>query len=1214
MSKDLSSQNQHGNRAKRIQVFSEKSIINLLRMSKIAFLLIFACSMHASARSYAQNVTLSEKNAQLENIFSAIHKQTGYDFIYSAQLLAGAPAVSIKVKNVSIQEALDLCLHNQALSYIIKENMIVITPKTNPAPAIATTDAPPPITVKGRITNEAGEAVAGASIVIKGTTKGTTSDEAGNFTLANADDQATLVITATNIERTEWRINGKTVLSITVRSAVNPLSEIAVTALGIRREKKKLGYAIQEVKGEDLTVARETNVVNQLAGKVSGVTVVGSPSGVGGSSRVSIRGERSLDLNKNQPLYVVDGVPISNAITGGSGRGNLEVDFGNGAGFINPDDIESMSILKGPAAAALYGSRAANGVILIKTKSGRKQKGIGVEVNSNFTLESALKLPKYQHQYGQGNGSGGDFAFVDGRGSGLSDGTDEGWGPAYKGQTFPQFDSPRTLDGQPIDFTGGDMNAPAGSVIVPSAWRPDVNNLKNFLQTGNSLTNNVALVGANEHGDFRLSYTNLNQKGIVPNTDLQRNTVSISGGYHLTDKLSVRAFVSYIKSESDNRPSISYGTESIMFLFNCWMPSSVQIGELKRLWQKGLNNQQQYNWNYNYHDNPYLTVYQNTNGQYYDRIIGNVVLKYDFTNWLSLQLRTATDWSHELREYRRAFSTQRFPYGEYRETGIVNEERNSDLLLTANKAINKDFEWSATVGGNRMQQTSRFNEQVAGQLNIPGIYSMNNSRIAIVSEQNNLAKRINSVYGSAGLSYKNKLFLDFTGRNDWSSALTLPENLKALGKEDNSYFYSSVALSAIVSDMIQLPKAISFLKLRASLAQVGNDTDPFAFTQTYSRSEPFGSSQIYGETASLANLNLKPEISSAYEFGTDIRFLNNRIGLDVTYYQSRTKNQILNIPLSGSSGYNSRIINAGLIKNYGMEATLTVKAIKKKNFSWDAFINFSTNRSTVVRLSDGLKNYVMATEEAVSIEARVGERMGGIYGIAYARVQNTDANAPYYDASGKNVGQQVFGANGRPVGTTNRVKLGNYNPDWLMGIGNSFNYRGVRLSFLFDIRQGGELYSFTQTVGREGGILIETLEGRADGYDISKPGNGVIGAGVVQTSPGVFVPNTTKLEPRQWHSAYTGGRGIAEGVMFDASFIKLRELQIGYTIPDKVFGKVPLRGTTISLVGRNLFLWSDVPHVDPETMAYKGGTAMPGIEYMSLPSSRSYGINLSFKL
>jgi hypothetical protein len=650
-----------------------------------------------------------------------------------------------------------------------------------------------------------------------------------------------------------------------------------------------------------------------------------------------------------------------------------------------------------------------------------------------------------------------------------------------------------------------------------------------------------------------------------------------------------------------------------MYLFNGWLRSSVRLRDLERLWQKGLDGVQQYNWNYNYHDNPYLTVYENTNGQYYDRIIGNVIVKYDFTKWLSLQLRTATDWSNERREYRRAFSTQRFPFGQYREVGIVNEERNSDFLFTVNKKINSDFEFSATLGGNNMRQVSRFDENVAGQLNIPGIYSLNNSRIALVSQQTNTAKKINSLYGSAGISYRNKLFLDFTGRNDWSSALTLPENLKALGIEDNSYFYSSIALSAIASEMIMMPRYISFLKLRASLAQVGNDTDPFAFTQTYSRSDPFGSYQLYFETNRLANLKLKPEISTAYEFGADIRFLDSRIGLDVTYYQSRTKNQILLLPLSNTTGYESRIINAGLISNYGVEAMLTLNPIRTRNFSWEVFVNFSSNRSKVLELTDSLPAYQLASK-GVSVEARVGERMGDLYGTGFTRVQSTDKTAPYYDPTGQYAGQIVYQDNGRPLPTTNTMKLGNYNPDFLMGIGSALNYKGIRLNFLFDIRQGGKIYSHTQTVGREGGIIIETLEGRADGYDMSKEGNGVIGQGVVQNADGSFSPNTRKISVREWHTAWTDGRSLAEGVMYDASFVKLRELQIGYTIPDKVFGKTPFRGATISLVGRNLFLWSNVPHVDPETMAYNDGTALPGIEYMSIPSSRSYGINLSFKL
>jgi TonB-linked SusC/RagA family outer membrane protein len=1065
--------------------------------------------------------------------------------------------------------------------------------------------------VKGKVVSGEGNLpLSGAIITVKNSKKSVTSDAKGEFSI-QANNGDVLEVRSLGYNTAEQKFSGGSI-SFTLTALSNELNEVVVTALGIKKEKKKLGYAIQEVKGEDLTVARETNVVNQLSGKVAGVTVIASPSGVGGSSRVTIRGERSLDLNKNQPLFVVDGVPISNSVSGASGRGNLEIDFGNGAGFINPDDIESMSVLKGPAASALYGSRAANGVILIKTKAGKKQKGLGIEFSTNTTFETPLKLPKYQTVYGQGNGNGGPFAFGNGAGGGLTDGTDEGWGPAFNGQSYAQYNSPRTLNGQVIPFLGGDLNAPAGSVITPTLWEAEKDNLKNFLQTGKTITNNVAFVGGNNDGDFRLSYTGINQIGMIPNTDLKRNTFSLSGGYKLSSKLTARAFVSYIVGESDNRPSISYGTESIMYLFNCWLPASVRLRDMKRLWQPGLENVRQFGWNYNYHDNPYLTLYKNTNGQLYNRILGNVSLKYDFTDWLSLQLRTATDWSNERREYRRAFSTQRFPFGQYRETNIVNEERNSDFLLTASKEISSDFAFSATFGGNAMQQTSRFNEAVAGQLNVPEIYSLNNSRIALVNEQSKVGKRINSLYGSAGVSYKNKIFIDFTGRNDWSSALTLPEDLRSFGIEDNSYFYSSVAVSAIISEMVNLPKYFSYLKVRGSFAQVGNDTDPFAYTQTFNRSEPFGSSQIYGETSSLANLNLKPEISNSYEFGTEAKFFGNRFGIDFTYYNSRTRNQILAIPLSNTSGYTSRRINAGLITNYGVEMMLTGTPIKKKDFVWDAFLNFSANRSKVLELSDGLTNYVMASRR-VTVEARVGERMGSMFGIGFARVQSTDRNAPYYDASGQYSGQMVFGTNGRPIRTTNRIYLGNYNPDWLLGIGNSFTFKGIKLSVLFDTRQGGKLYSETQTVGREGGIIMETLEGRANGYDLSLPGNGVIGQGVVLNSNGTFSPNTTKVTAREWHTAWTAGRNIAEGVMFDASFVKLREVQIGYSFPDKWFKKTPFRAVNLSFVGRNLMVWDNVPHVDPENMSYSGGTALPGIENMSMPTTRSYGLNLSFK-
>ena len=949
-----------------------------------------------------------------------------------------------------------------------------------------------------------------------------------------------------------------------------------------------------------------------MAGKVAGVTVVGGNSGIGGSARVTIRGERSVDLNKNQPLYVIDGVPISNSIVGANGRGNMEVDFGNGAGFVNPDDIESINVLKGPAASALYGSRAANGVIVIKTKSGKNSKGLCIELNTNITFETALKLPEFQNKYGQGNGNGGPFEFRNGAGGGITDGVDEGWGPAFTGQSYPQFNSPRTLNGQRIPFLGGDLNAPVGSIITPTPWLPDIDGVANFFETGRTVTNNVAIVGGNTEGDFRLSYTNLDQTGIVPNTDLKRNTVSFSGGYNLTDKFTARAFVSYIKSNSGNRPSISYGTENIMYLFTSWFPRSVKIDDMKRMWQPGLDGLKQFGWNYNYHDNPYLTVYENTNGQELDKIIGNVTLKYEFTKWLNLQLRSATDYSSEIRAYKRGFSTQRFPFGQYREARVTTEERNSDFLFSAYKKINTDFSLTATFGGNQTNQKSNYNEVNAGQLNIPGIYKITNNRVPVDVSQTVATKKVNSLYSSAQVGYKNYLFLELTGRNDWSSALTLPEELKALGSEKNSFFYSSAALSAIVSDMIQLPKSIDFAKVRGSVAQVGNDTDPFTFTQAYNPSTAFGTAQIYGETDRLANLSLKPEISTAFEIGAELKMFKKRVGLDLTFYSSNTKNQIINIPLSLTSGYSTRSINAGLIKNYGFEAMLNLVPIdgKVNGLKWMVDLNFSTNRSKVVRLSDGLNNLVMASR-SVSIEARVGERMGDMYGIGYARVQNTNPAGNFYDASGKFVGQMVFD-NGRPIRTTERIKLGNYNPDWLAGINNTFLYKNFKLSFLFDVRVGGEIYSHTQTVGREGGIIIETLEGRADGYDLSKPGNGVIGKGVKVVN-GQFVPNDIKRTAREWHTAYTSGRNIAEGVMFDASFAKLRELQIGYNLPQSMLKKGPFKGASISLVGRNLAVWSDVPHVDPEVMSFTGGTALPGIEHMSIPSSSSFGVNISLK-
>lgn len=1065
--------------------------------------------------------------------------------------------------------------------------------------------------VRGKVIDEQGNALAGVSVMVKGTQRAVSTDADGHFNITLSEQEQVLVFSMVGYARQELSVDGRTDIQVVLKEDALGLDEVVVTALGINREKKSLGYAAQEVKGEELTQVRSTNFVDGLAGKVAGVTVVGSPSGIGGSSRITIRGDKSLNINANQPLFVVDGVPITNDVFGSSGNSFQEADYSNGASLVNPDDVESVTVLKGANAAALYGSRAANGVILITTKSGKGQKGVGISVSSNVTFENPLVLPKFQNKYGQG--VNGEFSFMDGNGGGLNDGVDESWGPLLDGRPIAQFDSP-TSNG----YRGGDINlvddgiigSPADLAmrgdIIPTPWVAHPDNIKNFYQTGTTYTNNIAMAGSNELGDFRLSYTNLDQKGIIPNTDLSRHTFAMNGGYHLTNKLDVRASVNYIKSNSDNRPNLSYGTENIIYLLNGWLGRQIDVSKMKDYWMAGMEDRQQFNYNYNYHDNPYFNLYENTNGLKDNRLFGNITVNYKFNDWLKAFARIGTDYTNQLRDRQRAFSTQRFPFGSFRQAKIVNEERNMDFLLTFNKQVSKDFNLSVNAGANQRVIEGDFLDVNAPQLIIPGIYSLGNARIPLTSEQSAINEKVNSVYGSGQLDYKNFLFLEVTARNDWSSTLTLPVGIPVQGKSSNSYFYPSASFSAVFSDAFQLPDWFSYAKLRVGAAQVGNDTDPYSFAQPFDPRDPYGSYRAFSESGRLPNYDLKPEISTSYEVGTDVRFLNNRIGLDFTFYTVDTRNQILtNVPLSGSSGYTSMVLNAGKIRNWGYEAMLTAIPVKSANgFQWELNINLSANRSKVLELAPGINNYVMANNY-VSIEARVGEQMGNMYGLGYKRVE--DPNSQYF-------GQIIYNNDGKPLPTDNIVKLGNYNPDLLAGVRNSFSWKGIQLGALFDFRFGGEIYSHTQTIGRETGALIETLEGRENGYDLDLPGNGVIGPGVVQQPDGSFIPNEVKLSAREWHTSYTLGRSLLEGAIFDASYIKLRELRIGYTLPRRLLGKLPFQDVNLSVIGRNLAVWSDVPHIDPETSSMNGGTIVPGVEAMALPSSRSWGFNLSFKL
>ncbi|MEX2231291.1 MAG: SusC/RagA family TonB-linked outer membrane protein [Cyclobacteriaceae bacterium] len=1078
------------------------------------------------------------------------------------------------------------------------------------------------ITVSGKITSATdGNPIPGANILVKGTSSGTISDADGNFRLDVPSSDGVLVFSFVGYVTQEIPIAGKININVVLPADATELSEVVVTALGIEREKRDLGYAVQEINGDDMTKARETNIGNALAGKVAGVTVVSNPSGIGSSTRITIRGERSLDMNKNQPLFIVDGVPITNEIYGSSGRNNQEADYGNGAGFVNPDDVESMTVLKGANATALYGARGQNGVIIIKTKSGKGSKGT-VSFNTTVSFEDPLKLPDYQNVYGQG--LNGEFEFLDGNGGGVRDGVDESWGPKMDGQLIRQFDSP-TSNG----FRGGDvgnLNTIIGPVdyatqlalrgqITPTPFSPQPDNIRDFFETGVTFTQNIAVTGGNEFGDVRASYTYLDQKGMIPNTDLKRHNFALSAGYKLSKKLTFRATANYIKNLSDNRPSLSYGTENIMYLFNCWLPRSVNINSFRNYWQAGREELNQFNFNYNYHDNPYFNMYANTNGQEIDRLFGNVSATYQFNEWLMLMARVGTDYSDEFRDRRRAYSTQRYPLGNYREEQIFLQETNADFLLSANKDISSDFSLSASIGGNLMRRKFDLSDISAPQLTVPGIYSINNSRVPLEYYSFKYEKKINSLYAFAQVGFRNYLFLELTARNDWSS--TLPAN-------SWSYFYPSASLSLVVSDLINIESTpLSFAKVRVGIAGVGNDTDPYRLYAFYGAQAPAQGLPAYSESSVIQNASLKPEQSRALEAGLDVRFLDNRIGVDFTYYRTRSENQILNVPLTLTSGYSSRVINAGLIENSGIEVMLNLIPVKTAAFEWSVNFNFSRNRSTVKELykdpesGQEIRNYVMGSRY-VTVEARVGERMGDMYGIGFQRV-SADPASNYYDPTGQYVGEIIYNNQGKPLPTATTIKLGNYNPDWMAGIYNTLTFKGLSLGFLFDIREGGAIYSHTQTVGREGGIIAETLEGRANGYDLTQPGNGVIGAGVVAITDGGgsitgFAPNTTKLSSREWHSSITLGRRLIEPMMYDASFVKLREVKFGYTLPNALMKNLPFRDVNISLVGRNLLLWTDVPHIDPETASNAGGTIIPGVESVAMPSARSYGFNVSFKL
>jgi TonB-linked SusC/RagA family outer membrane protein len=1061
--------------------------------------------------------------------------------------------------------------------------------------------------IQGTVTSlEDGSALPGVNVILQGTSQGTVTDYDGKYSIEVPGNATTLVFSYIGYTTREVEIGNQTVIDLTMAVNTTTLEDIVVTALGVERESKALGYSVTEIQGRDLTEARETNLVNSLSGKIAGVQVTNGNSGAGSTSRIVIRGESSF--NYSEPLFVVNGVPINNRTntrTNVDIADNMNLDYGNGAAEISPDDIESISVLKGPSAAALYGSRGANGVVLITTKDGRNRKGLGVSFNAGVTVEDILKSPEYQARFGQGKE--GQFSFTDGYGSGTFDGVDESWGPELDGRLIKQFDGPTSNGLRGGDVHGLDQILGSQGVdlerrgeITPTPWVHHGDPVDQFMESGVTQNYNVSLYGSNDEGNFRLSYTHMDNDGILPNTDLRRHNFTLNTGYNLTKKFRVDVSTSYIKSLSNNRAVNGYGTESVMYLFT-WYGMQINTNSLKDYWQRGLEGFQQFNYNYNYHDNPYFNMYENTNGLNKNRLMGNVKLSYQFTEELSVSLRTGTDYYDELREIKRAYSTQRFPRGQYREDKISFQEVNTDVLVTYNKKISSDWQAGISLGANRMVRKNNFNALSANQLVIPGYYNFSNTDIPLVAYTSIDEKQINSAFGMMNFAFKNMIFLDITGRNDWSSKLA---------SGNNSYFYPSVSASAVLSDMVQMPNMISFFKLRASWAQAGNDTDEWALDPVFNLKEPFGSNLRGEESTVLPNPELENELSSSIEVGTDLRLFNGRVGLDLTYFNSTTENQIVPIVVPHSTGYAQKFVNLGKIINQGWEVMLNISPIQSDNFRWDAGFNFFTSKNKIEGL--GGIEYAIAGNR-VTLIAKDGGSMGDMYGTGLLKV-----------AEGEHAGEIIF-RKGLPIEDPELRKLGNYNPDFILGFNNDFNFKGINFGVLIDWRQGGDLVSLTRLIAATSGNIVETLPGRTTelgGVTFTDDnGNvrtdGIIGAGVKEITDAEG--NVTGYETNDYPvaaSAYYNKRYKRENEeegMYDATFVKLREVRLGYTLPDNLFGGV-LKDVKLSFVGRNLALWNNFNHGDSELLSYTGGgQTVVGVEDMAIPSTRSYGFNISAK-
>lgn len=1003
-------------------------------------------------------------------------------------------------------------------------------------------------TVTGTVIDgESGLPLPGVNVLEKGTMNGVATNLDGVYSISVADN-ATLVFTMIGFGSQEIQVQGREVVDVVMSVDAEALDEVVVTSLGISRKKKSLGYAVTEVESEEINTVKDYNAANSLVGKVAGL-VVNSSGGVGSGSRITIRGNNSL-TGDNQALIVVDGIPINDSgVESGGSIFNSTVS-GGGITDINPADIESISVLKGPNAAALYGSRAASGVILITTKTGTRGRGLGVSINSNIVFENPMFLPEFQNEYGQGT-QGAPYPDLTSFGGGS-------WGAPLDGS-------------QQLYYTGEQR---------PYTAQPD--NVEDFFETGIQSINTLALDQGSEAHSIRFSYTNNNTKSILPNSDLDSHNFSLRALADLSDKFSIDSKATYFTQELNNR--VNMGSEGILaYLYS--MPRNIRLDDLKKykpsLWEDPSMFQNEYNvisyaGQNRSTGNPYWMLNEDKNDERRDRFMGFAKLNYEFTDWLSAFVRIGGDVTNVRSEYLQNYGHHFFPTGRITLTENKFTEINSDFLITANKDITEKINFVANVGGSMWKSTFEGSWDQGKDFRIPSRAFFGNTNQQIGTHQPLGMEKINSLYGSFNFEYDDFMYLDITGRNDWSSTLS---------SDNRSYFYPSVSYAILLDQFLDPSRdVLNMLKLRASWAQVGNDTDPYQLYQTFSVPSQgyLGLTVLEGPSVKL-NPDLKPESVESLEFGLEYSLFANRLYGNLSVYKINTTDMIFNVPVPFSTGFSFFKENVGEVENKGIEVLIGGVPVRTEDFKWDISVNFSKNENKLVELLDGLDYTVLNSLGGLSVRAEVGGGIGDLYGTVWKTNEN---------------GERLVSVEGYPLASTERVKLGNAQPDWIGGLSNSLQYKDWNLRFLIDARIGGQIYSATSTYLDAAGVSERSLQYREEGVVVD----------AINEATGE--QNTEQITAQQYWGRMSG---IASNYIYDQTNIRLREFSLSYNFAPDLVSRAGFNSASIGVIGRNLFFFhKDAEDIDPDSSIGTGLTGQ-GISLNNLPTIRSLGVNLNIK-